>query len=171
MVVTNDYRKIYATAPQFTCISTNDAEGTFATGSEKGEIRLYSKVGQNAKSLFPGFGDPIIGLDSTKDGAWLLATTKTYLMLMPTVIDGKNGYKQSISKEARVPFRLTILPNDMKKYKIFDITFQPGKFNDNEGDVEKFIIASTGEFLVTWNLKDVLRGFTNKYEVMIIGYF
>lgn len=128
---------------------------------------MYTKVGQNAKTLFPGFGDPIIGLDSTKDGKWLLATTKTYLMLIATTVDGKNGYKQSISKDAKVPFRMTILPQDVKKYKIMDVNFQPAKFNDNENDVEKFIIVSTGEFLVTWSLKNVLKGYANRYEVRI----
>ncbi len=104
------------------------------------------------------------------DAAWLLATTKSYLMLVQTIIDGKNGYKQSISKDRRTPFRLTILPQDMKKYKMTEIDFQPAKFNDNENLSERCIIASTGPYLVTWNLKHVLRGQTYRYEVKKIVY-
>ena len=160
-------RKIYAQVPQFSCIATNSIENAFATGSEKGEIRLYKEVGQNAKTLFPGLGDPIIGLDSTMDAQWLLATTKTYIMLIQTIIDGKSGYKQSISKDRRTPFKLTILPQDMKRYRIRELNFQPAKFNDNENTSERFIIASTGEFLVTWSLKHVLRGHVDRYEVFL----
>jgi len=157
--------KIYAQAPQFSCIATNGIENAFATGSDKGEIRLYKEVGQNAKTLFPGLGDPILSLDSTLDAQWLLATTKTYLMLIQTIIDGKNGYKISISKERRTPFRLTILPQDMKKYKMTEVDFQTAKFNDNENLSERCIVASTGPYLITWNLKHVLRGQTHKYEI------
>ena len=163
----NSNRKIYAQPPRFTCIATHGTENAFATGSEKGEVRLFKEVGQNAKTLFPGLGDPIVGLDSTLDGHWLLATTKNYLMLIQTVVDGKSGYKQSISKDRRVPFKLTILPHDMKKYKISEIDFQPAKFNDSEKDGERCIIASTGQFLVSWTLKHVFRGQVNKYEVII----
>jgi len=49
-------------------------EGNVAVGSINGDLRLYTKVGQNAKNLYPGLGDPILALESSKDGKWLLAT-------------------------------------------------------------------------------------------------
>jgi len=44
-------------------------------GSNDGTVRLYSEVGKNAKNSFNlGFGDPIKGLDISKDRKWILAT-------------------------------------------------------------------------------------------------
>jgi hypothetical protein len=37
--------KIYAKSPGFSCITTSNHENAFATGSEKGEIRLFKEVG------------------------------------------------------------------------------------------------------------------------------
>lgn len=65
--------KIYTENNRFTCITSN-TNGNFATASQNGDIRLYKQVGQSAKNKYPGLGDPIKGLDSTKDGKWLLAT-------------------------------------------------------------------------------------------------
>jgi len=42
--------------------------GDVAVGSMKGEIRLYNKVGKQAKTLIPALGDPIIGMDASDDG-------------------------------------------------------------------------------------------------------
>jgi hypothetical protein len=36
-----------------------------------------------AKTTLPGCGDPILGIDVTADGKWILATCKTYLLLIP----------------------------------------------------------------------------------------
>jgi len=76
-------KKIYAKDNKFTCITSNES-GNFATGSETGDIRLYKTMGQNAKTKYPGLGEPILAIDCTKDGKWLLATCKNYLILLPT---------------------------------------------------------------------------------------
>jgi len=156
--------KVYAKSPDFTCITSNVDEH-FATGSKTGEIRLFKQVGQNAKNLYPGLGDPILGLDSTRDGKWLLATAKTYLLLLPTLLEGKSGYLTSLGKDKNIPRRLTIKPEDMKKYGIKEINFTPAKFNDAPSEHEKYIVSSTGNFLVTWSLKQVIRGNHLKYEI------
>lgn len=46
-----------------------------AIGSLDGSIRLYKEVGQNAKNLLPGLGDPIRAVDMSVDGTWIVATT------------------------------------------------------------------------------------------------
>ena len=46
---------MYAKNPKFNCLKTTLAGG-IAIGSENGEIRLFTKVGQMAKTLFPGSG-------------------------------------------------------------------------------------------------------------------
>ena len=50
-------------------------QGGLAVGSLNGEIRLYKEVGQNAKTLLPGLGDPIRGVNMSVDGEWIVATT------------------------------------------------------------------------------------------------
>jgi hypothetical protein len=42
--------------------------GGLAIASDNGEIRLYKKVGQDAKTLYPGLGDPIISIEVSRDG-------------------------------------------------------------------------------------------------------
>jgi hypothetical protein len=66
--------KIYKTNPQFNQIATT-LTGGLAIGSLDGSIRLYKEVGQNAKTLLPGLGDPIRAVDMTVDGTWIVATT------------------------------------------------------------------------------------------------
>jgi hypothetical protein len=62
---------------------------------------LYDQVGKNAKNLYPGFGDPILNLECTQNGIklaiifvgmWLLATCKSYLLLLPTVNNSIDGF-------------------------------------------------------------------------------
>ena len=59
----------YASAMGMSSVVSN-GEGAVATGSEKGEIRLYNDINKVAKTRLPGLGDPIIGLDTTEDGKW-----------------------------------------------------------------------------------------------------
>jgi hypothetical protein len=46
-----------------------------AIGSKRGDIRLFNKVGIKAKTLIPGLGDPIIGMDTTENGKVILSNT------------------------------------------------------------------------------------------------
>ena len=52
-------RKSYKTDPKMETIATSNLGG-IAVGSSNGEIRLYKQVGQNAKTLLPGFGGNIL---------------------------------------------------------------------------------------------------------------
>ena len=116
--------------------------------------------------LFTNLIDPIIALDSTNDSKWLLATTKTYLLLFPTVIEGKNGYLASFGKDKNIPRKLQLSPEHIKKYGIKEVSFTPARFNDLEKDHEKYIVCSTGNFLITWGMKQVIKGNVNKYDVL-----
>jgi hypothetical protein len=56
----------------------------------KGNIRLFGKIG-NAKTALPALGDPIIDVVVAADGRWVLATCKTYLLLVDAEIkDGEH---------------------------------------------------------------------------------
>jgi hypothetical protein len=88
-------------------------------GDSKGELRLYSDISKRAKTALPGLGgqylpsihfqhpsnmnacmntshcmiiDGVIGVDVTEDGKYVLATTKAYLLLIPTSLPGQFGF-------------------------------------------------------------------------------
>ena len=62
-------------------------------GSNDGQVRMYSdkNVGQIAKTAVPGLGLPITAVDATYDGAWVLATTDKYLMVINASFKARPG--------------------------------------------------------------------------------
>ena len=137
---------------------TTTFKGGLAIGSLDGQIRLYKQVGQNAKTLLPGLGDPIKGIDMSNDAKWVVATTQSYLLLIPTEFgDGKNGFEHRMGKDKPQPKKLQIHCTDLAKYKIRNVNFTAAKFNNfNISNMEETsIVAATGPFVVTWNFKKV----------------
>ena len=98
----------YKTDPMF-CSMGSSMQGGLALGSFDGKIRLYSEVGKDAKTLLPGLGDPIRSVEVSRDGQWVLATTQTYLLVVPTVCsDGKTGFEKRMGKEKPNPLKLQL---------------------------------------------------------------
>lgn len=92
-----NYRE-YKTQTNFNVLTTT-TEGGFAIGGTDGKIRLYKKGAKDANTILPGLSDPILHLEVTKDSRWILATTKTYLLLIPTsLINGKTGFETRMPK-------------------------------------------------------------------------
>jgi len=161
--------KLYKTDPKFNTVATSLAGG-LVIGSLNGEIRLYKQVGQNAKTLLPGLGDAIIGLDVTLDGRWVLATCDTYLLLIPTSCKGdKTGFEVPMGKEKPKPIKLSLRPQDMSKYGITQVQFTPAKFNNGEKANERVIVVGTGDWVVVWDFKRVIRGHLNDYKLKRLG--
>lgn len=156
----------YKTDPMFSVMGTS-MQGNLAMGSIDGKIRLYKQVGQDAKTLLPGLGDPIRGLEVSRDGQWVLATTQSYLLVIPTVCsDGKIGFEKRMGKEKPNPLKLQIKATDIAKYKINSLDFKPAKFNNfGSNGEESSIVTSTGRFLVTWNFLKVKKGILNQYQI------
>lgn len=109
--------------PMLSCAATT-REGAIAVGSKKGDIRLFSAnlldnrkdllSAPKAKTTLPGFGDPILGIDVSSDGKWILATCATYLVVIPSEAEGKNGFQAPLGKNKPAPRRLTLKPQDIK---------------------------------------------------------
>jgi len=157
--------KSYKTNPKMHCIKTTDFGG-IATGSLNGEIRLYSQVGKNAKTLLTCFGDAINDIDVTADGKYLLATCDKYLILIPTNCKGeKNGFNTQMGKEKPNPRTLKIKPIDLNKYGLDKFSFTPAKFNVNKIDGETNIIASLGDYIIIWNFTKVKKGILDDYKI------
>lgn len=143
-------------------------QGNLALGGLDGAIRLYKKVGDDAKTLLPGLNDPILSIEVSRDALWILATTKTYLLIIPTLCENsKTGFEHRMpNKDKPIPKKLAIQPKDIAKYQISNISFRPARFNNfsSQGE-ETSIVSSTGDYLLTWNFKHVKAGKINAYKI------
>ncbi|TFL00478.1 VID27 cytoplasmic protein [Pterulicium gracile] len=161
--------KQYTGKNQFSGVTTT-AKGGLAVASEKGDIRLFDSIGKNAKTALPPLGDPILGVDVTADGRYIVATTKTYLLLIDTLIgegryQGQLGFDRSFPASAKpVPARLQ-LRSEHVAYMNHGISFSPARFNTGPDLVENAIVTSTGPFIVAWNFSKVKKGQLDRYEI------
>ncbi|BFZ56300.1 Vacuolar import and degradation protein 27 [Savitreella phatthalungensis] len=154
--------KQYKSQNDFTAAATTEA-GYIAVASNKGDIRLYDRLGINAKTALPPMSAPIIGVDVSADGRWVLATTKTYLLLIDAKIsEGKNagelGFKKSFGKDSKPrPHILQLSPEHVALMQ-GKLAFTPAKFNAGPDTKEKSIVTSTGPYVITWSLDRVIAG-------------
>lgn len=161
--------KQYVSKNKFSGVATTQS-GKLAVASEKGDIRLFDSIGKIAKTALPPLGDPIIGIDVTADGRYVVATTKTYLLLIDTLIGegryaGSLGFDRSFPASAKpIPRRLQ-LRGEHVAYMNHDISFSPARFNQSETDKENAIVTSTGQFVIAWDFAKVKKGLLDKYEI------
>ncbi|KIM90864.1 hypothetical protein PILCRDRAFT_811354 [Piloderma croceum F 1598] len=167
-LVDSQYKQ-YAGKNKFSGVATT-ASGKLAVASEKGDIRLFDSIGKNAKTALPPLGDPILGIDVTASGRWIVATTKTYLLLIDTLIgegryQGNLGFDRSFPASAKpMPKRLQ-LRSEHIAYMSGEVSFSPARFNQGEGQEENAIVTSTGQFVVAWDFGKVKKGQLDKYEI------
>jgi len=149
----------YATNPKFTCVATS-GNGYRAVGSRDGKIRLYNdKVEQIAKTSIPSLGAPIDHIDVTYDGRWVLATTKSFLIVLKTIYtEGSKelcGFTSRLGAKAPKPRLLMLTPEDAVYTK--QAPLEKAKFSwitDNNRK-ERYIVASCGNYTVQWNFRAV----------------
>lgn len=165
--------KQYVSKNDFSAAATTE-NGYIAVASNKGDIRLFDRLGIKAKSQLPALGEAIIGLDVSADGKWILGTCKTYLLLIDAEHkEGKNvgglGFQKPFGKDSKPrPKRLALNPShvaQMQSEAKIPLSFTPAKFNAGLDTKETSIITSTGPFMVTWNLKKIIRGNQNPYTI------
>ena len=129
-LVDSQYKQ-YVSKNKFSGVTTT-AAGKLAVASEKGDIRLFDTIGKNAKTALPPLGDPIIGIDVTADGRWIVATTKTYLLLIDTLIGegryaGQLGFDRSFPANAKpIPRRLQLRAEHVA-YMGHSVSFSPAR--------------------------------------------
>ncbi|KAL8686917.1 MAG: hypothetical protein Q9224_005303 [Gallowayella concinna] len=165
--------KQYTTKNAFSAAATTE-KGYIAVASDKGDIRMFDKLGLRAKSQLPAIGEPIIGLDVSADGRWVLATCRTFLLLVDAMqTEGKNegklGFEKPFAKDSKPqPKRLTLQPSHVAQFHHETkaaLAFTPARFNTGVDDKETSIITATGPFIVTWNMKKVLAGRKPPYTI------
>ncbi|KAK6514171.1 hypothetical protein TWF506_008582 [Arthrobotrys conoides] len=165
--------KQYVSKNEFSAAATTE-KGYIAVASNKGDIRLFDRLGINAKSHLPALGDPITGIDVSADGRWILATCRTYLLLIDAKQEtgknaGKLGFEKGFGKDAKPkPRRLALAPSHVAQFQHetkLPLSFTVAKFNTGVNTEETSIVASTGPFIITWDLKKVLRGSKEPYSI------
>lgn len=165
--------KQYTSKNDFSAAATTE-KGYIAVASNKGDIRMYDRLGIQAKTALPALGDPIIGLDVSADGRWVLATTRTYLLLIDNLQkegknEGKLGFEKAFAKDSKPqPRRLALTPSHVAQFQHetkAPLSFTPARFNTGEDASETTIITATGPFVVTWSLKKLLAGRKDPYSI------
>ena len=86
--------------------------------------------------------DSIIGVDVQEDGQWLLATCKTHLLLVPTVVEGRaaSGFTKSLGNDKPKPIRLHLRPEHIAMMGSH-VNFTVARFNTGQRE-EKVIVTS-----------------------------
>jgi hypothetical protein len=156
--------KQYTVKNDFSCGATTGS-GELAVASAKGEIRLFNKLDKRAKTLLPGFGDAILGIDVTESGRWIVATCKTYLLLISTEIPGEDslGFSKPMGANKPTPKRLQLRPEHVA-YMGAPISFTAARFSTGPTE-ERAIITSTGPYVITWNLRRIKQGHLWDYQI------
>ncbi|KAI6034279.1 VID27 cytoplasmic protein-domain-containing protein [Pisolithus microcarpus] len=163
-MVDSQYKQ-YVSKNRFSGVATTSS-GKLAVASAKGDIRLFDSIGKNAKTALPPLGDPIIGIDVTADGRWIVATTKAYLLLIDTggMLDPLASIVVSLRTAKPMPRRLQ-LRSEHVAYMNQEVNFSPARFNQGEGQVENAIVTSTGQYVIAWDFAKVKKGQLDKYEI------
>ncbi|KAH7322801.1 Vid27 family protein [Stachybotrys elegans] len=165
--------KQYASKNDFSSMATTE-KGYIAVASNKGDIRLFDRLGIRAKTQLPALGDPIIGMDVSADGRWILGTTRNYLLLVDALQqggknEGKLGFEKPFASDSKPrPKRLALTPEHVAQFYHETgkpVSFTPAKFNTGEGAEETSIITATGPYIVEWNLKRITRGMKTPYKI------
>lgn len=165
--------KQYTSKNDFSAIATTE-KGYIAVASNKGDIRLFDRLGIRAKTQLPALGDPVTGMDVSADGRWILGTTKNYLLLIDAQQksgknEGKLGFERGFSADSKpIPRRLALTPEHVAQFYHETgkpVSFTPAKFNTGENTEETSIITATGPYIIEWNLKRVVRGMKAPYKI------
>ncbi|KAK5995548.1 Vacuolar import and degradation protein 27 [Cladobotryum mycophilum] len=165
--------KQYASKNDFSALATTE-KGYIAVASNKGDIRLFDRLGIRAKTQLPALGDPITGMDVSADGRWILGTTKNYILLVDALQqggknEGKLGFEKGFAADSKPrPRRLALTPEHVAQFYHETgqpVTFTPAKFNTGEGAEETSIITATGPYIIEWNIKRVVRGSKSPYKI------
>ena len=146
-------------------MSSNNGE--FVTGTTRGELRLYDKIGKKAKNLYSFYGDSVKHIDISSDDNYILITCDQYLLLINIMsYDGKkNGFHKNLrTNNRKVPIRLQLKNSDVNKFGLVEACYTAAKFNVNKNG-ENNIITSLGDYVIVWNFNDIKKGKIANYKI------
>lgn len=146
---------------RFTSIATT-VNGDVITGDNTGVLRVYDDISKSATRKFDQLegvssfnnnkGDPIIGIDTTKNKEWVCWTTKGFIAIMRM---NKNGWEKKSEKP-----RAMLL----KAKNINNINFLPAKFDagplvnlNSESITESFLYTFSDNYRITWSMRIIAK--------------
>ncbi|PHZ16550.1 VID27-domain-containing protein [Rhizopus microsporus ATCC 52813] len=141
-----DYKK-YSSKPEFSAVASSQSKYV-AVGSQKGVIRLFDGLNTVATITLPPIGEPIIGLDVTPDGHYVVATCSNSLVFFRT-----SGNPQAVMLRI-LPEHITLMNEK--------VSFKRAYFDTKD---ENNIICTTGSFVVVWNFKQICKGNLSSYRM------
>ncbi|KAL5508413.1 VID27 [Sanghuangporus vaninii] len=161
--------KQYASKNAFSGLTTT-AAGKLAVASAKGDIRLFDTVGKIAKTALPAMGDPILAIDVTADGRWIVATCRTYLLVIDTLIgagrySGSLGFDRPFPADAKPQPKRLQLRAEHAAIMGHAASFTPARFNQGEGKNETSIVTSSGRYVISWDFEKVKKGRLDSYTI------
>lgn len=158
--------KLYKTKNNDFLSFATTQEGFIAVGSKRGDIRLYDRLGANAKTALPSLGEPINYTEVSADGRWILGTCESYLILIDAKIGegqknlGNLGFNKYFDKDKKPKPRLLCIKPEHAAYIYNEtgknISFTKAHFNTGLTTKESTIVTSTGPYVITWSLKQIL---------------
>ncbi|EGG08011.1 uncharacterized protein MELLADRAFT_47958 [Melampsora larici-populina 98AG31] len=178
----NNQTRSYKTKVDFACAVTTES-GQVAIGSHTGDIRLYDAViGRNAKTALLKLKDPVRGVDTTKNGHYMIATCPTYLWFVNLVIEtegarkGFTGFERSFPADDR-PDGFRVELKHEHRAMIYDmgipISFRRATFNYGPDSLENTVVTSMGPFLFAFNVRKLklrqVEYTMKRYEEDVVG--
>lgn len=112
--------------------ATMQAAHMFVSASAVASASENKELAAHEQTALPALGDPIIGVDVSADGRWLVATCKTYLLLIDTLIGdgrykGSLGFDRSFPADSKpMPKRLQLKPEHLA-YMTDPVSFTPAR--------------------------------------------
>lgn len=164
----------------FTCHATS-SQGHLAVGDLMGQIRLFSGPpgsrkatgrGHNpktAKSLLNASpSNPILHLDITSDGTYVLATCQHFLLVLCTAYRDdagatKSGFATRMGKNKPAPLRLDLPPTVVAAMPR-DWSFSKATFECNDAG-EHWISGAAGSYIATWSMVSVRKALAQHRRV------
>ncbi|KAL7312903.1 Vacuolar import and degradation protein 27 [Mucor circinelloides] len=148
-IKSSEYKK-HITKTNFSVAVTTEA-GHLAVAGNRGDIKLFDALNTMAKTTLPSIGEPILALDTTASGRYIIATCADFLMLVE--VEGQHTDKKPIPIILRLQSKHVMLMQNFKK------------FTRAYFDVENRIMASTGQYLIMWSLQDIYHGRIDTYKI------
>ncbi|ORC86612.1 vacuole import and degradation [Trypanosoma theileri] len=174
---TLDKYRLTSLKKPFTCHATT-RDGHLVIGDMMGSIRLYrgppgsrrkdGKYNPKAAQTLLETKVPIVAVDVTADGAYVVAVCEKFLLFMPTAyVDdrGENttGFVSKMGKKKPTPLKLQPTSKQLAVLGgIEKLDFVSGGFDRYEnGGREVCITAYSGNYIFTWSLEAVKRAEEN----------
>ncbi|ORZ36573.1 VID27 cytoplasmic protein-domain-containing protein [Catenaria anguillulae PL171] len=167
-VVSDDSQYTYSKNVGLQAVASSSS-GQVAVASAKGELRLFNQVGKRATTALQSAGDAIVHLDVSVDGNYVLATTRSHLLLFDvrhTTAKGAatTAFSTRMPKDGRPSAaRLALRPEHVAKMGMAP-RFTAAYFNVSVTG-ESSLVTSTGPYVITWSLDDVIKGRKDKYVI------